>query len=67
MDEELVNENTKATKTLSSGFMPTLKGKKVVIRLVSGGQPITGTVEGYTPYEILIQTTKDNSWSSSTP
>jgi RNA chaperone Hfq len=39
-------------------FIPKLKGKKVVIRLVSGGQPVTGTVEGYNPYEILIQTVK---------
>jgi hypothetical protein len=28
-------------------FIPKLKGKKVVIRLVSGGQPGTGIVEGY--------------------
>jgi len=39
-------------------FIPKLRGKKVTIRLVSGGQPITGTLEGYNPYEILIQTVK---------
>ena len=39
-------------------FIPKLKGKKVIIRLVTGGQPVTGTVEGYNPYEILIQTVK---------
>jgi RNA chaperone Hfq len=39
-------------------FIPELKGKKVIIRLVSGGQPVTGTIEGYNPYEILIQTAK---------
>ncbi len=39
-------------------FIPKLRGKKLVIRLVSGGQPITGTLEGYNPYEILIQTAK---------
>jgi RNA chaperone Hfq len=39
-------------------FIPKLKGKKVIIRLVSGGQPVTGTIEGYNPYEILIQTAK---------
>jgi RNA chaperone Hfq len=39
-------------------FIPKLKGKKVVIRLVSGGQPVTGTIEGYNPYEILLQTAK---------
>jgi hypothetical protein len=26
---------------------PTLKGKKVIIRLVSGGRPVTRTIEGY--------------------
>ena len=39
-------------------FIPQLKGKKVVIRLVSGGQPVTGTIEGYNPYELLLQTVK---------
>ena len=39
-------------------FIPKLRGKKVTIRLVSGGQPVTGTIEGYNPYEILIQTAK---------
>ena len=39
-------------------FIPMLKGKKVTIRLVSGGQPITSIVEGYNPYEMLIQTVK---------
>jgi len=39
-------------------FIPKLRGKKLIIRLVSGGQPVTGTLEGYNPYEILIQTAK---------
>jgi sRNA-binding regulator protein Hfq len=26
--------------------------------LVSGGQPVTGTIEGYNPYEILLLTKK---------
>lgn len=39
-------------------FIPKLRGKKVVIRLLSGGQPITGTIESYNPYELLIQTAK---------
>jgi RNA chaperone Hfq len=39
-------------------FIPKLKGKKVIIRLISGGQPVTGTIEGYNPYEILLQTAK---------
>lgn len=56
MDSEPVSKKTK--KPLTNGLIPTLKGKKVTIRLVSGGQPITGTLEGYNPYEILIQTAK---------
>ena len=39
-------------------FIPKLKGKKVVIRLVTGGQPITGILEGYNPYEIFVLTVK---------
>jgi len=39
-------------------FLPKLRGKKIIIRLISGGQPVTGTLEGYNPYEILIQTAK---------
>ena len=39
-------------------FIPKLRGKKLIICLVSGGQPITGTLEGYNPYEILIQSAK---------
>ena len=58
MNTEPVNETTKRAKLLTNGFIPDLKGKKVVIRLVSGGQPVTGTVEGYNPYEILLLTTK---------
>ena len=58
MDEEPVSENARATKPPSDEIIPKLKGKKVVIRLVSGGQPVTGTVEGYNPYEILLLTVK---------
>ena len=46
------------TKQGPPQFIPKLKGKKVIIRLVSGGQPVTGTVERYNPYEILLQTAK---------
>jgi RNA chaperone Hfq len=45
-------------KPLIDGFIPKLKGKKVVIRIVSGGQPITGTIVAYNPYEIILQTAK---------
>jgi sRNA-binding regulator protein Hfq len=30
----------------------------VIIRLLSGGQPVTGTLEEYNPYEIHLQTSK---------
>ena len=55
-----MTEEEKPTTTKQTGpqFIPKLKGKKVVIRLVSGGQPVTGIVEGYNPYEILIKTAK---------
>jgi len=58
MNKEPVNETANRAKLMTNGFIPDLKGKKVVIRLVSGGQPVTGTVEGYNPYEILLQTAK---------
>ena len=54
-----MNEEEKTTtKQGPPQFIPNLKGKKVIIRLVSGGQPVTGTVERYNPYEILLQTAK---------
>jgi hypothetical protein len=60
MDTDLVKEEAnRTTKPLTNGFIPKLKGKKVIIRLVSGGQPVTGTIERYNPYEILDQ---ERSW-----
>ena len=57
--EELSNKKAqRITKPLTNGFIPDLKGKKVIIRLTSGGQPVTGTIEDYNPYEILLQTAK---------
>jgi RNA chaperone Hfq len=54
-----MNEEEKTTtKQGPQQFIPKLKGKKVIIRLVSGGQPVTGIIEGYNPYEILLQTAK---------
>jgi len=62
MVESLVDESKiegeRPNRQTDPHFIPKLRGKKVVIRLVSGGQPITGTLEGYNPYEILIQTVK---------
>jgi sRNA-binding regulator protein Hfq len=52
------DEKPAARARSSYEFIPKLKGKKVVIRLVSGGQPVTGTIEGYNPYEILLYTAK---------
>jgi sRNA-binding regulator protein Hfq len=58
METELVKEEAnRTTKPLKNGFIPKLVGKKIIIHLTSGGQPVTGTVERYNPYEIL-QTAK---------
>ena len=54
----MTEEKTTTPKQTGPHFIPKLRGKKVIIRLVSGGQPVTGIVEGYNPYEILIQTAK---------
>ena len=51
-------EEKPAAKQSSPQFIPKFKGKKVVIRLLSGGQPVTGTVESFNSYEILLQTAK---------
>ena len=45
MDEEPVTKPKFTPKSFE--FIPKLRGKKVIIRLVSGGQPVTGTIEGY--------------------
>ena len=58
MTEEAKTTISTAPKQTGPHFIPKLKGKKVVIRLVSGGQPIAGILEGYNPYEILIQMVK---------
>jgi sRNA-binding regulator protein Hfq len=55
--KELVHE-TRVAERHGPQFIPKLRGKKVIIRLISGGQPVTGTIEGYNPNEILIQTAK---------
>jgi RNA chaperone Hfq len=39
-------------------FIPGLVGKKVLIRMVSGGQPMSGVIIDFNPYEILVQTQK---------
>lgn len=39
-------------------FIPKFRGKKILIRLVTGGQPVIGTVESFNSYEILLQTSK---------
>ena len=58
MTEEEKPTTSTAPKQTGPHFIPKLRGKKVVIRLVSGGQPVTGMVDGYNAYEILIKTTK---------
>jgi sRNA-binding regulator protein Hfq len=56
-----VNEEEKPTVTKAPPqFIPKLIGQKIVIRLISGGQPLTGVLEAYNPYEILLKTAKGN-------
>jgi sRNA-binding regulator protein Hfq len=57
-EEEKAATTKPAPKQTGPQFIPKLKGKKVIIRLVTGGQPVTGIVGGYNPYEILIKTAK---------
>jgi RNA chaperone Hfq len=57
-EEEKATTTKPAPRQTGPQFIPKLRGKKVIIRLVSGGQPVTGTLDGYNPYEILIQTVK---------
>jgi RNA chaperone Hfq len=57
-EDEKSTTPQRAPRETGPQFIPKLKGKKVIIRLVSGGQPVTGIVEGYNSYEILIQTVK---------
>ena len=58
MTEEIATTTKPAPKQIGPQFIPKLRGKKVTIRLVTVGQPITGIVEGYNAYEILIKTAK---------
>jgi hypothetical protein len=37
-------------------FISKLIGKKINIRLLSGGEPISGVLEAYNPYEIVLKT-----------
>jgi sRNA-binding regulator protein Hfq len=54
----MTSEEAKPKPKPGFDFIPKLKDKKVMIRMGSGGQPITGTLEAYNPYEILIKTPK---------
>jgi RNA chaperone Hfq len=57
-EEESPTATKPKPKQSGPQFIPKLRGKKVTIRLVTGGQPVTGIVEGYNAYEILIKTAK---------
>lgn len=54
-----MSEEEKPTaKQSSPQFIPKFKGKKVTVRLTSGGQPVIGTIESFNSYEVLLQTAK---------
>jgi len=59
LDKNMTGERQPTEKARSSyEFIPKLKGKMVVIRLLSGGLPVTGILESFNPYELQIQTAK---------
>lgn len=55
---EMSDDEKPTTRQSLPQFIPKFRGKKVIIRLISGGQPVIGTVEGFNSYEILLQTSK---------
>jgi sRNA-binding regulator protein Hfq len=50
-EEEPAKHKTKAS---SHQFIPKLVGQKITVRPAQG-QPITGILRGYNPYELLIE------------
>jgi sRNA-binding regulator protein Hfq len=50
-EEEIAEQKGKAS---SHQFIPKLLGQKITIRPAQG-QPITGILRGYNPYELLIE------------
>ena len=55
---EMSDDEKPTTRQSLPQFIPKFRGKKVIFRLISGGQPVIGTVEGFNSYEILLQTAK---------
>jgi RNA chaperone Hfq len=55
---EMSEDEKSSTKQSLPQFIPKLKGKKVMIRLTSGGQPVTGTIDSFNSYEIFLSTAK---------
>lgn len=53
-----MNEDKPIARHEPPQLLPKFLGKKVTIRLLSGVQPITGLIKTHNPYEILVQTTK---------
>lgn len=59
MGTETAERDAKTKFTPKSfDLIPKFMDKKITIRLVSGGLPINGTLEGYNPYELLLRTAK---------
>ena len=53
-----MNEEKPITRQEPPQLIPKFLGKKVTIRLLSGVQPVNGLIKTHNPYEILVQTTK---------
>ncbi len=54
----MTEEEKQAVRQGPPEFIPKLIGKKVVMRLLSGGQPVIGIIKAHDPYEILLETPK---------
>ena len=53
-----MNEEKPIVKQRPPELLSKFFGKKITVRLSSGAQPITGVIKTHNPYEILVQTTK---------
>lgn len=58
VNEQESKDKQPRSKSAPPAFIPKLIGQKVLIRLVSGGQPMAGVITAYNPYEIMVQTAK---------
>jgi len=61
MTEDTAAEPVKPPQTKKSQppqFLPKLLGKKVTLRMMGGGMPMTGVLEAFNAYEIKLTVNK---------